>query len=145
MTECIICRKHSGDFLVPGGRIYQDEWVYACHAHWTDESNTVYLGWLVVETRRHVPGLAEITDEEGQALGLLIARLSRVIKLVTDAEHIYAFVVGHGVPHLHVHLLPRYPGTPREYWGLRIDEWPEAPRGDESEIMALCDQIRKEL
>jgi len=140
--ECLICRKQRGDFIVPGGAIYSDEWVYSSHAHIGDSQPDVYLGWLVVETRRHAPGLAELTDEEGRAIGGLIARLSRALKAVTKAEHIYAFVLGHGMPHLHIHLLPRYAGTPREYWGVRVDEWPEAPRGDAQQISALCDQLR---
>jgi diadenosine tetraphosphate (Ap4A) HIT family hydrolase len=48
---------------------------------------------------------------------------------------IYAFVLGHGVAHLHVHLLPRYPGTPSEYWS----------QGDAERINTLCDQIREYL
>jgi hypothetical protein len=49
------------------------------------------------------------------------------------------------VDHLHVWLVARYPGTPEEYWGLKVDEWPGAPHGGEAEIAALCDQIRSEL
>ena len=45
-------------------------------------------------------------------------------------------------PHLHLHLIPRYPGAPREYWGMRVDEWPDAPRGEAAEIAALCEQLR---
>jgi histidine triad (HIT) family protein len=41
------------------------------------------------------------------------------------------------VPHLHVHLLPPYPGTPREYWWDRVDEWPDAPPGDATEVEEL--------
>lgn len=141
-TGCIVCDKQRGEIQVAGGAIYEDELVYCSHAHIAPEESTVYLGWLVVETRRHIPGLADITDLEGQALGLLIARLSRALKTLQQAEHVYAFVMGHGVPHLHIHLLPRYPGTPREYWGVSIDEWPGAPRGGPSEIEMLCARIR---
>jgi diadenosine tetraphosphate (Ap4A) HIT family hydrolase len=125
--------------------IYQDEQVYASHAHIAEGQTKTYLGWLVVESRRHIPGLAELTDDEGQATGLLVARLSRALKAVSGAEHVYALVIGHGVPHLHIHLLPRYPGTPAEYWGMRLDQWPEAPRGDEAAIAGLCDRLRHYL
>ena len=141
-NDCLICRKQRGDFYVPGGAIYADDLVYCSHAHLSGDQPAVYLGWLTVETRRHAPGLADLTNEEGQELGKLIARLSRALRAITNAEHVYAFVLGHGVPHLHVHLIPRYPGTPREYWGVRIDEWPQAPRGDAQQVSALCDQLR---
>ena len=54
-------------------------------------------------------------------------------------------IMGHNVPHFHLHLLPRYPGTPREFWGLRVDEWPGAPHGGEAEIADLCDRLRAGL
>jgi len=142
LNDCLICRKQRGDFFVPGGAIYMDNLVYCSHAHLSQNQPDVYLGWLTVETRRHTTGLADLTDEEGRALGEMIARLSRALKAVIGAEHVYGFVLGHGVPHLHVHLIPRYPGTPREYWGVRIDEWPEAPRGDARQVSALCDRLR---
>ena len=144
-NDCLICRKQRGDFYVPGGAIFSDELVYSSHAHLTEDQPSVYLGWLSVETRRHAPGLAELTNAEGRAVGLLIARLSRALKAITGAEHVYAFVLGHGVPHLHIHLIPRYPGTPREYWGVRIDEWQEAPRGNTQQVSTLCDQLRAYL
>lgn len=143
--DCLICRKQRGESPPPGGTLYQDEFVHASHAHFAEGQATQYLGWLVVETRRHIPGLDELTDGESKALGLMIARLSRALKATSEAEHIYAFVLGHGVPHLHVHLLPRYPGTPREYWGVRVDEWPAAPRGGQEQIQSLCDRLRARL
>lgn len=142
---CIICRKQCGEFPVPGGAVYQDDLVYASHAHLTEGQTHTYLGWMVVETRRHTPGLAEVSDEEAQRLGLLVARISHVLKNILGAEHVYSFVLGHHVPHLHIHVLPRYPGTPREYWGVRLDEWPEAPRGDAEAIANLSARIRKSL
>jgi hypothetical protein len=66
-NECIICAKHRGDFSVPGGALYQDELLYASHAHLGEGMDTVYLGWLVVETHRHIPGLAEMNDDEARA------------------------------------------------------------------------------
>jgi diadenosine tetraphosphate (Ap4A) HIT family hydrolase len=92
---------------------------------------------------RHAPGLADLTDGEAQALGLLMSRLSRTLQRCEGAEHVYAFVLGDHVPHLHVHLVPRYRGTPRAYWGVRLDEWPDAPRGDAAAVEALCLRLRQ--
>jgi histidine triad (HIT) family protein len=142
--ECFVCRKHRGLISMPGGAIYEDDLVYAGHIL-LNNAGTAYLGWLVAETKRHTPGLAEVTDSEAQALGLLMARLSRALKACEGAEHIYSFVLGDGVPHLHIHVVPRYPGTPREYWGTRIDEWPDAPRGDAAQVAALCERVREYL
>jgi diadenosine tetraphosphate (Ap4A) HIT family hydrolase len=78
----------------------------------------------------------------GPVAGLWCARASRALQEVAGAEHVYAAVFGDGVPHLHVHLLPRFPGTPREYWGTHVNKWPEARRGDAPEIEALVQELR---
>ncbi|HEU5349107.1 MAG TPA: HIT family protein [Ktedonobacterales bacterium] len=141
-AACFVCHKHRGEIVIPGGAIYEDVLLYAGHIAIPDGQRTVYCGWLIVEPKRHAPGLADLTDEEAQALGLLVTRLSRALKAVVGAEHIYSFVLGNNVPHLHIHLVPRYPGTPREYWGVNIDEWPDAPQSDAQALADLCDQIR---
>lgn len=142
--DCFICRKHRGEIFAPGGVLYEDAVVYAGHIGniLAQTEQPLYLSYLFVETKRHVPGLADLTDDEAQATGLLVTRLSRALKACTTAEHIYAFVLGHHVPHLHIHVLPRYPGAPQEYWGIHTDEWPGAPRGNLTEIEALCERIR---
>jgi diadenosine tetraphosphate (Ap4A) HIT family hydrolase len=77
--------------------------------------SAAYLGHLFVEPRRHAPGLADLTDVEARRVGWWTTRASRALREVAGAEHVYAAVIGDAVPHLHVHLLPRFPGTPREY------------------------------
>jgi histidine triad (HIT) family protein len=51
-------------------------------------------------------------------------------------------MIGDEVPHLHVHLLPRYPGTPREYWWDRVDEWRGARRSLQPQIAVLVRDLR---
>lgn len=149
-SGCLLCRKHRGEVASPARVIYMDDLVYASHAYLADilpegEAPAQYLGWVTVETRRHIPELGDMTDAEAERFGWLVARLSRAILAATGAEHVYAFVLGHGVPHLHLHLIPRYPGAPREYWGVRVDEWPDAPHGDAAQIDALSVRIRGAL
>jgi histidine triad (HIT) family protein len=100
---------------------------------------------LFVEPRRHTPGLADLTDAEARAVGWWSMRASKALREVVGAEHVYAAVIGDGVPHLHVHLKPRYPGTPREFWWDRLDEWPDARRGDLAEIEVLVRDLRASL
>lgn len=142
---CFVCRKHQGLEPLPGGPAYEDELVFAGHAGMSQGQSDAYLGALLIEPKRHVEGLDGLSDAEAQRIGLLAARLSRALKEVEGAEHIYAFVLGHSGPHLHVWLVPRYPGTPREYWGQRVDEWPDAPRGNAQEVAALVARLRAYL
>ncbi len=142
-TDCFVCGKHRDESLMPGGPVWQDELVVVSHLspRAPGGSATVYLGHLLVEPRRHAPGLADLTDAEAQRVGLWCTHAARRLREVGGAEHVYAAVIGDNVPHLHVHLLPRYPGTPREYWWERVDEWPDAPRGGESEAAALVARL----
>jgi diadenosine tetraphosphate (Ap4A) HIT family hydrolase len=145
MDDCIICRKHRGEIHIPGGAVYEDDLVYAGHSAIPDGENRTYLGIFFVEPKRHVPGLAELTEDEAQRSGLLVTQLSKALKESEGAEHIYLFVMGHHVAHLHIWVVPRYPGTPRKYWGIRVDEWPGAPKGGAAEIEELCDRVRAVL
>jgi histidine triad (HIT) family protein len=143
-ADCFVCRKHRGQEPVPGGPIYQDALLYASHVALGPEGHA-YLGWCVVEPRRHVPGLGDLNDEEARAIGRLVARLSRALQVELDAKKVYAFVLGDRVPHLHIHLIPRHRGAPREFWGVHVDEWPDAPQGDEEEIGALVIRLGSRL
>jgi diadenosine tetraphosphate (Ap4A) HIT family hydrolase len=141
-SDCFICRKHRGQIVVPGGTIIEDDLLSADHAQIRPGQTTAYLGYLMAEPKRHVPGLEGLTDEEAQALGLWTARLSRALVATEGADHVYAFVMGDAVPHVHVHVVARYPGAPEEFRGPRVDEWPQAPRGGAAEIDALCARLR---
>jgi diadenosine tetraphosphate (Ap4A) HIT family hydrolase len=144
-AECFVCRKHRGEIPEPGGAIYDDDVVRAGHAGLGPDGEPAYLGYLFVEPKRHAAGLGDLTNHEAEALGLLVTRLSRALRQSQNAVHVYAFVLGDNVPHLHVHLVPRYPETPPEYWGLAVTDWPDAPRGGAAEIAALCDRLRASM
>jgi len=144
-NDCLVCRKHRGDLPAPGGAVYEDNLVYASHVFIPEGREVVYLGWLVLEPKRHAPCLPDLTDAEAERFGLMTTRVSRALTQATGAEHIYSSVLGHHVPHLHLHLFPRYPNTPREYWWPRLDDWPDLPRGGEHEVTELVARIRTRM
>ena len=137
-VACYICDKHrTGD-----GVIAADDLIVLGHVlPDLSDSETVYLGHLVVEPRRHVPGLADLTPEEAAALGRWAARGAKALQ----AEHVYSSVVGHRIDHLHPHLVPRYSGTPRDYWWPDLDDWPDAKRGGNAEVTQLVGELRARL
>jgi histidine triad (HIT) family protein len=148
--DCFVCRKHRDrGLLLPGGPIAEDDLVLVSHIATPDalgrDGTVVYLGHLFVEPRRHAPGLEDLTDAEAQSVGRWSSRASRALRDVAGAEHVYAAVIGDAVPHLHVHLLPRFPGTPSEYWWVRVDEWPQARRAGTTEIEPLLTELRSYL
>ena len=139
---CFVCRKHKDLEFVPGGAIYEDEIVFSGHSWSAEDQQTPYMGGFIVEPKRHIPTWAEMNDEEAERVGVVIRDVSRALKAIVDVEHVYVFVLGHHVAHLHVWVVPRYPGTPREYWGLDVFEWPNRPMGGQMEVEVLCEKMR---
>lgn len=148
MTEpCFICAKHRDPTAVPGGHLLADEHAVVSHLSLTTPAGTndsVYLGYLFVEPRRHVHELGSLTPSEASSIGRYAASASAALQ-AAGAEHVYAAVIGHGIDHLHLHLIARRPGTPREFWWVRVDEWPDAPRGDANDVATLMDRLRASL
>ena len=100
MNDCFICNKHAGNIETSGVMIYEDEYVYVGHIDRNGKPN--YLGHIMIDLKRHVPTLAEMTVEEAQAFGVMMARVSKALKDCEKAEHIYSLVSGNSVPHLHI-------------------------------------------
>ncbi|MFD1356990.1 HIT family protein [Fictibacillus halophilus] len=145
MSEsCFICNKHKGDIQTSGVMIYEDEFVYVGHIDKGGKPS--YLGHIMIDLKRHAPSLGDMTFDEAKAFGVIMARVSKAIKETENAEHIYAAVSGNSVPHLHMHIIPRYPNTPEEYWGpWEVYDWPEAPFGKNAEIIKVCERIKSYL
>lgn len=139
--SCLVCRKLLGEVSVPGGIIFASDLITISHAQLFKEEKQHYLGHLFVETKRHVAELGDLTPEEAREVGLWVSRASKALMAVLNMEHVYAFAIIDGVPHVHIHVIGRYPGAPHEYWGAKVDEWPEAPKGDETAIAGLAQRI----
>ena len=145
-TDCFGCRKQRGEIAVPGGWIFEDELVVASHAYRPDRGEEPYLGHLIVETKRHAPQFADLTEEEARGVGELVARLGRALREHEGAEHVYVVFWGDGTPHFHIHVLPRYPGTPRDFWNpVRVDEAPNAKHGSFDDAAAVAERIREAI
>jgi diadenosine tetraphosphate (Ap4A) HIT family hydrolase len=102
-----------------------------------------YPGHLLLVPNRHVESPGALTDEEGERIGRWLARGSRLLEAVRKAEHVYLLRLGDGWPHLHFHFIPRYPGTPEEYRGIEVRDWPGVPRYDWEEIAAAAAELRR--
>ncbi|WP_108669943.1 HIT family protein [Peribacillus acanthi] len=144
MGDCFICNKHAGNIQTAGVMIYEDEFVYVGHIDRNGEPN--YLGHIMIDLKRHAPTLGDMTMEEAQAFGVTMANVSKALMESEKAEHIYSLVSGNSVPHLHMHIVARYPNTPEDYWGpMAVYNWPEAPMGNNDEVVKLCERLRSYL
>ncbi|WP_312099541.1 HIT family protein [Niallia sp.] len=142
MSEsCFICNKHAGNIETSGVRIYEDDYVYVGHIDRKGKPN--YLGHIMIDLKRHTPSLADMTVEEAKSFGVIMARVSKALKESENAEHIYSLVSGNTVPHLHMHIVARYPNTPKEHWGpMEVYDWQDAPMGDNNQVVKLCNRIK---
>ena len=122
-TGCFVCQKQAGEIVVPGGVIHQDDLIYVSHGIINEGEDSTYLGVLFVEPRRHAKEMADLTEEEAARIGVVTSRVSRALREVCGAERVYLTVLGHGVPHLHIWLVPRYPGTPDDVFGMGVLGW----------------------
>ena len=144
MNDCFICKKHAGIIQTSGVTIYENDYVYVGHIDRNGEPN--YLGHIMIDLKRHAPTLGDMTMEEAKAFGIIIVRVSKALIENENAEHIYSYVMGDAVPHLHMHIVPRYPNTPKEYWGPNaVYDWEDAPFGDNKKVIALCTRLKTYL
>lgn len=139
---CFVCQKQRGEVSVPGGIIFENELICISHAQLYGDEKDHYLGHLFVEPKRHVAELGNLTEAEARELGFQVSQAAQALTAILGVEHVYSFVIGDGVPHIHFHVIGRYPGAPREYWGSKVDEWPGAPRGGEAEIARVAERIQ---
>lgn len=138
---CFICSKHAGNISTSGVMIYEDDSIYVGHIDRDGKPN--YLGHIMIDLKRHAPTLADLTTEEAKAFGIMMARVSKSLMESEQAEHIYAFVSGNSVPHLHMHLVARYPNTPKEFWGpSEVYDWKDAPMGNNQDVINLCTRLK---
>ncbi|MFL5470204.1 MAG: HIT family protein [Gemmatimonadaceae bacterium] len=101
-------------------------------------------GYAWLPFRRHVVELHELTDSEATSFMRDIRRASRAIAVVTGAVKLNYEIHGNTVPHLHLHIFPRYIGDPFE--GGPID--PRTVRGPvygPGEFEAMRSRVCEEL
>jgi len=140
MKPCPICEKHKTPI---DSMITEGEHSILVHYPVSEAEPQAYKGHLMVEVRRHVTSFGELSGAEAAEVGVTIAKASRLLTEELGAEHVYVFTIGHLVPHLHIHVVARYPGTPEEYWGgKRLAEWPGAPLISEAAVRELALRLR---
>jgi diadenosine tetraphosphate (Ap4A) HIT family hydrolase len=104
---CVLCQGKSVDPELQRVQVWED-------AYWrlTVAEQGEVLGFSYLEPKRHIPHLTDLDGEEAKTLGPVLARTARALKEATDAELVYVYVFGGGIPHLHLHLAPHRAGGP---------------------------------
>ncbi len=103
------------------------------------------LGHLFVETRRHAPSVADLTDDEASAVGLVTTVLARALRAERWVVSVHTALAGIAIAHYHQHVLARTLGTPADVPWHASDDWPGAHRGSDDDIALLCRRLRRAL
>jgi diadenosine tetraphosphate (Ap4A) HIT family hydrolase len=114
-------------------------------------ASTLYLfreqthrGRCVVAYRGHVNELFELPDAEMQAFVRDVARAARAIKTAFNAAKINYGAYSDKLPHLHMHLVPKYVGGPS--YGSTFEMMPaEKKLPGEADCAALVATIKAAL
>lgn len=72
-------------------------------------------GWMVLIARPHAASPGELDDAQAASLGPILRRCHRALTAATGAPRIYVAALGELVPHVHVHLVPRFDDAPRGF------------------------------
>ncbi|MHA2130586.1 MAG: HIT family protein [Promethearchaeota archaeon] len=109
---------------------------------------TALPGWLVLVVRRHITAVEELTDEEAKELGVLIRRVSIILKQITACEKTYVvqFAESPKHPHVHFHIIPRMANQPENRRSVDVFNYlgvSEAERVKDSVMNKIAEQVRK--
>jgi diadenosine tetraphosphate (Ap4A) HIT family hydrolase len=105
--DCAVCTSLSSPGAVPA--IYEDELWHLRHAE-----PAGVPGWMLMISRRHVPGPAHFDDREAASFGPALRHFERVLEEITGALRIYTAALGESSPHFHAHMVPRYAKMPND-------------------------------
>ena len=102
-------------------------------------------GWVVLAPRRHARWWWELSPDELAGLGPLAARVFRAQQEALGAVHGYAIALGDVLHHMHLHLVPRFEGTPPSLRGRAAFDAPTASHLPEAELVDAASRMTRAL
>lgn len=138
MEECVFCKIVSGQ--LPAHKVYEDNKTLAfLDIHPANDGHTLLI------PKKHYEDIFDVPAEELAYLHTVGQKISRAIKTAVKAEGIN-ITQSNGraamqeVPHLHIHLIPRFEGDGVMHGLLRRgDDSQEALNSSAEKIMAVIE------
>ena len=104
-VECPMCPDSSGADVVAelaSGRVHL-------------QNDADYRGYCILIFRRHAVEVHELTEQERKDWIEDISRIGAALQAACGPAKLNVTMLGNMVPHLHCHIMPRYPNDPD--WG----------------------------
>lgn len=136
MADCVFCRIIAGE--IPCTRVYEDD---RCLAFM--DIGPISPGHVLLIPKTHYESVMEMPPEDVAHLGARVPALARAVKEALEAHGVNVLqnngaTAGQVVPHVHVHLIPRWPND-----GLGF-RWP-AKKGEPDVLRKQAEAIRAQL
>jgi histidine triad (HIT) family protein len=108
MADCIFCRIAKGE--IPARKVYEDE-----HALAFLDVAPLARGHTLVIPRAHAARVEDMGDQQAKAVFAAVHKLTGRVQKAVDAAGATVAInngkeAGQEVPHVHVHIVPRFPG-----------------------------------
>ena len=108
------------------------------------------VGWLMFHSQRHLHSPASMTAAERASFGPTVGHVMEVLEQATGCERIYMTAFGESFPHLHAHLIPRYPDKPETHAWAIADHYRECNAeggtfADAAECAAMNEKLKSML
>ena len=86
----------------------------------TADERTRVSGYCCLVAKRHAVEIHDLSDDEGAALMRDLRLVSKIVQGITGAVKMNHEIHGNTLPHLHVHVIPRYVGDELEVSGRTL-------------------------
>jgi histidine triad (HIT) family protein len=102
-NDCIFCKIVAKE--IPSTKVYEDEdFVSFLDIH------PVVNGHLLLIPREHYEWIHEVPDPMTGKIFITTKKLINTMRKGLPCDYVQVVVVGEGVPHFHIHLIPRFIG-----------------------------------
>jgi histidine triad (HIT) family protein len=111
--DCVFCKIVAGE--IPSDKVYEDQTVLAFL-----DINPVNIGHSLVVTKNHYKDIYETPYEEIAEVTKAVKKVSESLKKIgADGVNVAmnnGQAAGQVVPHMHIHVIPRYVNDGFEMW-----------------------------
>ena len=135
-TDCVFCKIRDGQ--IPSARVYEDERTFVIM-----DINPLNPGHCLVITKTHAATLFESTESDLMAAIVTAKRVGTALLAALKPDGLNMLQANgaaafQSVPHLHLHLIPRWTDDEKGF------DWLVVP-GKREDIVAAGEKIRQAL